>query len=59
MVKYMVYYWHNDGGIVIIADGLSYRQAIKLCQENYSNGLSCEYGTEDDRGLLARNYRRF
>ncbi len=59
IVTYMVYYWHNDGSIVIIADGLSYRQAVTLCQENYSNGLSCEYDLDDDQGLLERNYRRF
>lgn len=59
MIKYMVYYWHNDGGVVIIQNGLTYQQAVRLAQINNSKGFSCEYAEESDKSLLSRNYRRF
>ena len=43
---YQVYYMDNDRQKQIIGRGMSYPAAVKLCQEKYTDGLSCSYEAE-------------
>lgn len=44
---YIVYYMDNDRQRRVIDRGLLYHRAVKLCQEQYSQGLSCSYELQD------------
>lgn len=57
-MKYAVYYWHNDGGIVITHNGLTYDQAVKQCQNDYTDGLQTYYTPSNDQIIKERNYKR-
>ena len=53
MKNYKVWYHNNDGHIVILANNLSYEQAIKAWQKYNTQGYSfCSYGYVNAKGIL-------